>query len=185
MKKVFALVLALVVLTGCSAGSEDLDRAMQLRTALQSGGCSFDAKITADYGDKIYTFQMACTANPGGELQFCVTEPESISGICGSISAQGGALTFEDTLLEFPLLADGQASPISAPWLLIRSLQGGYLTSAGMEGEYLRLQVDDSFEENDLTLTVWLNDLNQPVSADILYAGRRILSITVHNFTLL
>jgi hypothetical protein len=54
-----------------------------------------------------------------------------------------------------------------------------------MEGEYLRLQVDDSFEENDLTLTVWLNDLDQPVSADILYASRRILSITVHNFTLL
>lgn len=185
MKRGLALVLAVVLLTGCSAHSEDLDRALQLRTALQSGSCSFEASITADYGDKIYTFQMDCTADPGGALTFCVTEPVSIADICGQISSQGGALTFQDTLLEFPLLADGQISPISAPWLLIRTLQGGYLTGAGMEGELLRLQLDDSFEENDLTLTVWLDDRDQPVAADILYAGRRILSVTVKNFTLL
>lgn len=185
MKKGLALVLAVLLLAGCSAASNDLDRAMQLRTALQSGSCSFEAIITADYGDKIYTFQMSCTADPGGMISFRVTEPSSIADICGHISSNGGALTFEDTLLEFPLLADGQISPISAPWLLIRTLQGGYLTGAGMEGELLRLQIDDSFEENDLSLTVWLDENDLPVAADILYAGRRILSVTVKNFTLL
>lgn len=185
MKKGLVLILAVLLLAGCSAAPNDLDRAMQLRTALQSGSCSFEADITADYGDKIYTFQMACTADPGGMLTFRVTEPSSIADICGQISSQGGALTFQDTLLAFPLLADGQISPISAPWLLVRTLQSGYLTGAGMEGEHLRLQIDDSFEENDLTLTVWLDDKDHPVAADILYAGRRILSVTVKNFTLL
>jgi hypothetical protein len=185
MKKLFALVLALLLLAGCSLGQTDLNRAMQLRSTLQSGSCRFDAEITADYGDKVYTFRMECTADPAGQLQFVVREPESIADICGTVSAQGGKLTFADTLLEFPLLADGQVSPISAPWLMIRSLQGGYLTGAGMEENLLRLQIDDSFEEDDLTLTVWLDEKDRPVSADILYAGRRILSIVVTNFTLL
>ena len=185
MKRIIAAVCLLVLLAGCSGKHEEMDRAMALRSKLLAQGAAFDAEITADYGDEVYTFSMACQLDAQGKLSFSVTAPESIRGIGGEISAAGGALTFDGEALSFPLLADGQASPISAPWLLIRSLQGGYLTSAGMEGEYLRLQVDDSFEENDLTLTVWLNDLNQPVSADIVYACRRIQSITVHNFTLL
>lgn len=185
MKKLAAVLLLLVMLTGCIGNNEELERAMGLRAKLLSGSCSFDVEITADYGDELYTFSMSCTGDSSGKVDFTVTAPDTICGITGSISKGEGKLTFDDTALEFPLLADGQVAPISAPWLLLKTLQGGYLTSAGMEGEFLRLTVNDSYEEDALQLDIWLGNENVPIRTEILYSGRRILTLKVTNFQLL
>lgn len=185
MKKGLALACILVLLTGCAGRKAELDRAMTLRARLLASGCSFDADITADYGDEIYTFSVTCEGDSRGTLGFQVTEPESIAQITGIISEEGGKLTFDGTALAFPLLADGQLSPASGPWILLKTLRGGYLTAAGMEEGLLRLTIDDSYEEDALQLDIWLNDEDQPVRADILYDGRRILAMEVSNFQLL
>lgn len=185
MKKLAVLFVCLVMLTGCIGNNGDLDRAMGLRAKLLSGSCSFDAEITADYGDQLYSFSVSCTGEASGKLSFTVTAPETIAGITGIISKGEGKLTFDDTALEFPLLADGQVTPVSAPWLLLKTLQGGYLTAAGMDGELLRLTIDDSYEEDALQLDIWLNGEDLPVRAEILYDGRRILTLAVSNFTFL
>ena len=65
----------------------------------------------------------------------------------------------------------------------MRTLRGGYLSSAVQEGELLRLAVDDSYEEDALRLDIWLDSGNAPVHADILYDGKRILSLSIENFT--
>lgn len=183
MKKTAALMLALFLLSGCSNAKKQIDRALGLRTRLLQGeGCSFTAGITADYGDQLYSFTLECRGDSLGNLAFTVTEPESIAGITGSITQEGGRLTFDDTALEFPLMADDQLTPVSAPWLLLKTLRGGYLTGAGQEGELLRLAVDDSYEEDALHLDIWLNESDMPVRADILYDGRRILSLTIVDF---
>ena len=182
MKKA-ALLLILVLLTGCSQKNESLDSAMELRSRLLSGGgCSFTAHITADYGDELYEFTLICQGDPNGGLEFSVAQPESISGITGKISEAGGALTFADTSLEFPLLADGQLSPVGAPWILLKTLLGGYLTACGMEDDLLRLTIYDSYEEDALQMEVWLDSENRPVQAEIIYDGRRILTMEIENF---
>lgn len=185
MKKGLVLACILVLLTGCAGKDAELDRAMALRAKLLASGCSFDAAITADYGDEIYTFSVTCEGDSQGALGFRVTAPESIAEITGIIDEDGGNLTFDDTALAFPLLADGQLSPASAPWILLKTLRGGYLTAAGMEEDLLRLTIDDSYEEDALQLDIWLNDADQPIRADILYDGRRILAMEVSNFQLL
>lgn len=183
MKKAASLLLTLLLLTGCSDSRARIDRAMELRSRLlSSDGCGFTAEITADYGDELHTFSMDCTCDSQGNLSFTVTEPETISGITGTIAQDGGRLTFDDTALEFPLLADDQLTPVSAPWIFLKTLRGGYLTSAGEEGELLRLTIDDSYEEDALHLDIWLNADNTPVRADILYDGRRILSLSIADF---
>lgn len=144
--------------------------------------CSFVAQITADYGDKSYTFSTGCTADTEGNLSFVVLTPEPIGGITGKITSQNGYLTFDDTVLAFPLLADGEVSPVSAPWLMVRTLRSGYLKSAGIDGDRLLLTIFDSYEEDALQLDIWLDDENRPVYADILWQGRRVLSITVKDF---
>lgn len=185
MKRVFAVFLVMLVLTGCGFENAELDRAMKLRAALLAAGCSFDAEITADYGDKIYTFSLSCQADASGNLTFEVTAPESISGITGRITDEGGFLTFDDAALAFPLLADGQLSPISGPWVLLKTLRSGYVTACSAEGEGLRLSVDDSYEEDALHLDIWLDGGDLPTRAEILWDGRRILTIAVENFQIL
>lgn len=183
MKRGLALVLLVFVLVGCGQKDDCLERGMALRERLlQSSGYSFEAEITADYADKIYEFSMLCAVGRDGNLTFTVTEPESISGISGVISGAGGRLTFDDTALTFELLADGEVSPVSAPWLLIRTLQGGYLSSCGMEGENLRLTIDDSYEQDALQLDIWLDREDLPDRAEILWQGRRVLSLDVEDF---
>jgi hypothetical protein len=185
MKKAAWLMLSFLLLTGCTGKRQELDRAMGLRAKLLASGCSFRAEVTADYGQQLYTFTMDCRGQPQGDLEFTVTGPDTISGITGIASEKGGVLTFDETALEFPLLADGQISPVSAPWILFRTLRGGYLSSVGEEDGLLRLSIDDSYADDALRLDIWLDGQDQPIRGEILYAGRRILTVLVTEFHIL
>lgn len=183
MKKILITVLLLLTFTGCASRNSMMDRAMAFRQRLlKASGCSFDVELTADYGDKLYTFGLSCEADTDGTVKFTVTAPQAIAGITGQISATGGKLTFDDQALAFELLAQGQLSPVSAPWILLKTLRSGYLTSCGQDGEYLRLTIDDSYEENALHLDIWLGAGDIPVRGEVLWQGRRILSMDVKNF---
>lgn len=186
LKRIIIVFIAVLMLVGCSSGENLQARAMKLRSALLgSEGCSFDAAITADYGQKTYTFAMGCQFDAHGNLSFTVTHPQSIAGITGVIEESVGKLTFDEHALAFPLLADGQVTPVSAPWLLYKSLLGGYLHAAVEEDELLHLVIDDSYADDALQLDIWLGEGDRPVMAQVLYENRRILSISVENFRIL
>lgn len=183
MKQLICLICILVMLTGCNKTTDAMDVAMQFRQELNTAAsCSFDAKITADYGNTCYTFLLNCETGNSGTLKFAVAAPESIRDITGSVSDAGGQLTFDDAALSFPLLADQQLSPISAPWILLKALRGGYISSAGTVNDQVRLIVEDSFEKDPLTIHIWLDADNNPVLGEIYHDGYRILAVEVENF---
>ena len=183
MKRLLALMFAVLLFTGCGNQNDYLRDAVSMREKLlSSNGCSFDAAITADYADKIYTFGMQCLFDKDGNLTFTVSKPETIVGITGSIAINSGRLTFDDKVLAFSLLADGELSPISVPWLLIKTLRSGYIQSCGSSNGSVHLTIDDSYEEDALKVDIWLNDSQLPAEAEIVWQGRRILSVTVDNF---
>ena len=183
MKQIVAVLLVCLLLVGCSGENGDMDRAMALRSNLLAGSVQFDVDITADYGDKTYTFSAQCAADSKGNLTFTVVKPETISGISGSVSASGGKLTFDGKALSFPLLADDQITPVCGPWVFVKTLRSGYLTSCGKEGDLLRLAIDDSYADDALHLDIWLDEADLPVRGEILWQGRRILSLEVKNFS--
>ena len=186
MKKYVLLALCFFLFSGCSKTPKEMEIGMELRSKLlQAKTCSFDAEITADYGDRIHIFTMDCMADRNGNIIFTVTKPESISGIQGTLGGEGGKLTFDDTALQFDLLAEDQLSPVSAPWIFIRTLRSGYITSVCREDGKIRLSIDESFHEDPLHLDIWLNSDHIPDHADILFEGRRILSVNVRNFVIL
>ena len=185
MKRIAILLCALMLLCGCSGKNQQIDRAMELRSKLLAKSVSFDAQVTADYGDKTYTFTMNCVADTQGNLTFTVIEPELISGITGTVPATGGKLKFDDVALGFDLMADDQFSPVSAPWILMKTLRSGYLTSCNQEGDSLRISIDDSYADDALHLDIWLNGEDAPAQADVFWEGRRLLTISVKNFTFL
>lgn len=187
MKKVLTLLLTAILLTGCKGENGELSRVMNFRASMLSGmGCSFQAVITADYQEELYQFTLDCRGDEQGTLHFTVVEPESISGISGMISAEGGKLTFDnEETLAFETLADGQVTPVTAPWLLIKTLRGGYVTSCGSEGDMMRASIDDSYQDGALRLDIWFDGEDLPRHAEILWANRRILSLEVTNFEIL
>ena len=182
MKRLWIFVVLSFVLCGCGRKNDEIQYGMQLREGMLKNSSSFVAEITADYGDKRYTFSTGCTADAAGNLSFIVLSPETIGGVAGKITSESGFLTFDDAVLAFPHLADGELSPISAPWILVKTLRSGYIASAGKDGEYILLTIYDSYEEDALQLDVWLNSQNEPVQAEILWQGRRILTIVVKDF---
>lgn len=185
MKRILAVIFTVIILSGCS-NSKAIEPGLQLREKLlNSNGCSFDALITADYADEIYTFTMQCEIDQNGNLSFCVKEPISISGITGTMTADGGKLTFDDKALAFPLLADDQITPISGPWLLLKTLRGGYLRACETGKNETHLILDDSYQEDALQVDVYLTKENIPIRGEFLFRGRRILSIDVRNFAYL
>ena len=178
--------MLIFLISGCTRMPDEMEKAMELRSQLlQASGCAFSANITADYGEKIHRFSMDCKADVNGNISFTVSEPKTISGISGELSGEGGKLTFDDTALHFELLADNELSPICAPWVLVKTLRSGYLSSACIEDGKICLSVDDSYEENPLRLDIVLDKNHLPEYADILYDGRKILSVTVANFEIL
>ena len=180
-----AVLLAAMLLTGCSMEAKEMNRAVDLRSRLLTApGCSFQAEITADYGDSLQQFTVDCRGDGQGNLDFQVQEPETIRGITGRISQAGGRLTFDETALQFDLLTDQQLSPVSAPWVFLSTLRGGYLTGAGMEGELLRLQARDSYREGALLLDIWLDGSDSPVRAEILWNGWKVLTLQISGFRL-
>lgn len=182
MKRMAALLVVLCLLSGCSGSDEPMEEALSLRAQTQGSAFTFDGIITADYGAEVQTFTLQCAASPDGSVTFTVTEPSSISGIKGSLSATGGALTFEDKVLAFPMLAEGELSPVSAPWIFVSTLRGGYIRACGRDGQQLRITVDDSYAQDALQVDIWLTGM-QPVYAEILWQGRRFLSMEIQNFT--
>lgn len=186
-RRLIPIITVLVVLfCGCKRGNDGLDRALELRSKLlSSAGCRFDADIVADYTDRVYTFSMNCQSDPEGTVSFIVTAPETIAGISGKAGRNGGQLIFNETALAFELLADEQYSPVSAPWLLVHMLRTGYLTSCVRIESGWIISIDDSFHDDALNLTVYLGEGDLPVGAEVSWRGRRILSLTVKNFTFL
>ena len=184
MKKFLAVIAASALLfSGCGNKNSAIDQALVLREMIQQNECSFHVDITADYGYAVHEFGMDCLADPTGKLSFTVSSPETIQGITGTVDGTEGNLTFDDTVLSFALLADGQITPVSAPWILIRTLRSGYIHAFTESESGYKLIIHDSYEEDSLQLDIWLDAEGLPVSAEILWQGRRILSMCVSNFS--
>lgn len=185
MKKLLGLMCLLLMLSGCSRENKQMQQALDLRTAvLGAESCSFDCRITADYGDTIHSFSLTCQGDRQGNLTFTVTEPDTISGISGKISRTGGQLTFDETALQFDLLTDDQLSPISAPWIFLKTLREGYLLTAGTQEGNLIITAKDSYEEDALLAEITVNTENLPCRGEIFYRNRKILTLEIGNFRL-
>lgn len=183
MRAYLAVILCVVLFfAGCKNANEPLENGLSLRTKLlESKGCSFHTTITADYGEKLYVFSMNCTTDSLGNLDFTVTKPATISGITGRISVEGGAVTFDDKVLAFKMLADGQVTPVSAPWLFIKALRSGYLNGCTAGEDTYEMTIDDSYADGTLQLKVQAQG-DFPVSSEIFWQGRRVVTLTVDNF---
>ena len=157
---------------------------MELRQKLLANGCSFTADITADYGDELYCFQMESTVDTAGTMTFTITEPASIADIAGTIHADDAKLSFDGTVLSFPMLADGRLAPVAGPWVFMNTLRSGYISACGKKQEGLLILADDSYSDNALQLEILTDAATIPLRAEIFWNQQRILSIQITDFVI-
>ena len=159
-----------------------LDLAISFRESLiAANGCTFKATVTADYQNVCYTFSMNCKMDKSGTVTFEVVEPDSIQGITGCISSVEGKLIFDDQVLLFPTLLEGQVTPVCAPWLFINALRSGYIKGCSKEIDGCSLQVNDSYAENAMLLDVRIAD-GVPAFCEIIWNNRRVMTLDVEDF---
>lgn len=176
------MLIPTVLLSGCGLGDGEMEEALAFRgRILGADKVTFEAEISADYIDRLEEFELSCEADSTGVLTFRVTEPEEIAGIAGTVSGEEGTLTFEDTVLAFPLLAEDRLSPVSGPWVMIRALRSGYITAVVREGEKLHITVDDSYADDALTLEIWIEG-DGVDACEIGWKGRRQMTMDIGDF---
>ena len=185
MKRWITVLLFTLILSGCSDETALINRAVNLRNAmLSSNSYSFDATITADYGDTLHEFEIKCQFDTNQNMTLTVIKPDSISGITGKITGETGQLTFDDQALMFEMIADGQIAPICAPWLLVKALCSGYISSCGEYDGGLCIKIDDTFRDAEFCVEIWTGEENLPIRGEIIWQGRRILSVGIDNFVI-
>lgn len=184
MKKILCLLASMMVMTGCTMGKSEMDEALAFRSRiLGANSVRFEAEITADYIDRVEEFDLACETDSAGALTFRVTEPDEISGITGTVTGEEGTLTFDETVLAFPLMDDGRFSPVSGPWVMMKALRSGYITAVAREGEMLRITVEEHYDEDALTVDIWLEG-EEIDSCEISWRGRRQLTMELGEFSI-
>jgi len=181
--RIAAVVCFFVLFAGCTNSGGAVDRAVVLRNSvLESKGCQFRTMITADYGEDIYVFSMECKTDREGNLTFSVLEPASIAGITGKITGSGGAITFDGKVLAFQTMADGQITPVCAPWVFMKALRSGYLKDCMETDGGFQISIDDSYEADALRLNIQIDTENRPKAAEVFWQGRRVLVLAVEDF---
>ena len=185
MKKIIAVLILVSLLCGCSQGQSSMEQALSFRKSLTSAnGCSFCVGITADYQAASYSFELDCQVDSAGKLTFEVVSPDSIQGISGLVSSTEGNLTFDDKVLLFSTLADGEITPVSAPWLLINALMRGYIKGCSLGDDGMMLYINDSYADSAMEVNVLIQD-NVPTDAEIVWNNRRVITMKVENFQIL
>lgn len=173
----------LVFLMGCGGPDPAMDAALALRTrCLGAEKVCFRTDIRADYITEYEDFSLECEIGQDGTAAFRVLDPEDIADIRGSVRGTEGTVEFDETVLAFPLLAQGRLSPVSGPWVLLKAIRSGCIIAAGQEGELLHVTIDDSYADNALTVDLWLED-GTPTQAEIAWEGRRCLMMTFDDFS--
>ena len=119
MKRIWALLAAVMLLGGCS-GDREMEEALEIRSRLLAASdIRFEAEVGADYIDSFERFTLECSFDGTGRMTFVAEEPEDIAGLSGSCTGTEGTVEFDDTVLAFPLMADGRLSPTLPPAMLM------------------------------------------------------------------
>ena len=162
-----------------------MQQALDFRAALlQSGGCQFQAAVTADYGEQIFEFTLDCAYTPENGAKMTVVTPESIAGITAVVTPGGASIEYDGASFALGKLAGGHLAPMALPELLGRCWCSEYILAAGTSQDGWRLTCVSGYDSDELRVDTWLDDAGQPEYCEISYDGQMLLRAELTAFQL-
>lgn len=190
---VICVLMMTLVLTACGGGKGDAARelALTIRTAyVSAGGCTGRLELTADYGQRVYTYTVDLTVS-GEETVLTLTAPEEVAGVTARVRGTDSWLEFDGTVLETGPLSDDGLSPLSAVPVLLDSARSGFMDSCTLEQlgerETLRVLCRDPGKQpgEGRQAVLWFDpDSGVLIRGEILMDGYRVITCECLEFTL-
>lgn len=184
--KLAALTIGLTLALCACAGKTEQNAAQQalnLRQKLLNGTCSFQAELTADYGEYVSEFSAACMHSAEDGTTMTILAPQTLAGLTAQADKTGARIVFEDTEAAFGTLTKLKLSPMAAPQLLAQAWESGYISLTGTEDGALHVTYLLGYDEDELTIDTWLKN-GAPEYAEIACGGQTVLQAVLTDFTI-
>lgn len=178
-----ALVLAIcLLLCGCTATDLAMNEAIEFRSALvQSGQCSYTAKICADFGETVEEFTLSCSSLADGTTELTILEPQTLAGLTATVTNAGGTVTYDGMAVAFGLLADGALAPAAAPALTVACWSSEYIAYAETLDSGIRVTYEKGYDAAAIQVDTWFEN-SLPIYAEVCYNGERVVQMTFSDF---
>lgn len=143
-KSLLCVLMTALLLTGC--GQAGVSEAEQLALAIRGeylavDGCTARAAVTADYGQRVYQYELAAAIN-GEETVLTLSAPETVAGLTARLTGEENLLEYDGVAVETGPLDDNGLTPVSSVPALLEAVRSGYITACALEEEDTLLRVD-------------------------------------------
>lgn len=145
-KRLCALMMTLVFPLAACGGKTGENQAEEALSRirgqyLELTACSGHGELTADYGQRVYTYGLDFSWQREGETLLTLTAPELVAGTVAHIAAGETALEYDGVMLETGPLNEEGLSPVDALPALLRYAREGFAAECVLEEESSRLHV--------------------------------------------
>ena len=179
-----------LLLAGCGRleVSEAEQLALEIRGEyLELERCSASLEITADYGQRVYQFEMDAQVQ-GEDAVLTLTAPETVAGLTARWAGEAGTLEYDGVAVETGSLDPEGLEPVSAFPVLLEAARSGYLTACALEedGAVLRVDCGDpaGTPGQGTETTLWFDcGTHALLRGEIRVDGFRVIGCTCLEFT--
>ena len=145
MRKLLICVpMMILLLSGCGGAgvSKEEELALTIRGEyLAMSRCSAKLDVTADYGQRVYQYQMDAAWGEE-ETVLTLTAPETVAGFTARATGEDSTLEYDGVQVETGTLDQEGLTPLSAFPALLKAARSGYITSCCLEEEGALLRVN-------------------------------------------
>ena len=143
-KRLFCVLMTTLLLAGC--GQAGVSEAEELALAIRGEylameRCAARAEIIADYGQRVYRYEMAVAVS-GEETTLTLSAPETVAGLTARLTGEESLLEFDGVSVDTGPLDESGLTPVSAPPALLEAARSGYMTACALEEDGALLRVD-------------------------------------------
>lgn len=143
-KRLICVLMTTLLLAGCgkAGGNEGEELALTIRGEyLAMEACSARAAVTADYGQRVYRYEMAVSVTEE-ETVLTLTAPETVAGLSARLDGEESLLEFDGLSVETGPMDEDGLTPVAAVPALLEAARTGYITACALEEEGTLLRVD-------------------------------------------